>query len=345
MVTPKYKPYFGGASHVFGLIAENLVAKYGDEVRVLTSSAKEYSGMHKGVKIRRLFPYFTKKWQKILFAPIGFLMVFFYFLKNSRKFDVVESHTVGEICLFSQIMAKLFRKKLVKHVIDMHTSKRLLKWPKADRYINCGTVITDKMIKAGIPRTRIHEINLPIVSNSNKNYNKNKKGAKIFMFVGEVSKKKGVKDLLSAMYYLPKTGESADIELHIAGTGPMSKKIEKAAKHDERIVCHGHMHHNNVINMMKHTDVLVHPTYDDVMPLTVLEAMMMGNAIITRDVGEIKKNVNGAGIFVHNREELLQAMKDVIEKDPVDKKKKALKQFAEYSEQDVYGLNRKAVLF
>ncbi len=343
-VTPKYLPLPGGASHVFSMIAENLVKKYNDEVYVLTSSDKStkgYNEVHKGVQIKRLFPYFTNKWKKTLFSPIAFLRVFSYFLKNRKKFDIVESHTVGEICLFSQIMAKLFGKKLVKHAIDMHTPKWFLNWPKADVYVNCGSVITDKMVKNGVPRSKIYEINLPIVATGNKDYPKNAKGAKIFLFVGELSKNKGVKDLLYVLRYLPK---SDDIEFHIVGTGSFQSQIEEIARHDSRIKYHGYKPHEHVINMMKHTDVLVHPSYDDVMPLSILESMMMGNAIIARDVGEIKKIVDGAGTFVKTKEELLEAVKSMMEKDPVDKKKKALKQFQEYSEKDVYEMNRKAML-
>lgn len=350
VVSAKYPPYSGGAAQVFSLIAENLAKIYKDDVYVLTSTVsndhKNYADVVGGVPVTRLFPYFTKKWKKIIFLPLSAIAVLGYFLKNSRKFDVVETHTVGEICLLSQIMAKIFRKRLVKHVIDMHTSTRLLKWPRADRYVNCGSVITDKMVAAGIPRTAIYEANLPIAIAENKGYNKNASGARIFLFVGELSKQKGINDLLYVMRYLPKSADKDDdIEMHIVGDGPLQNEVMQASREDSRIHYHGQLDHDRVINMMKHSDVLVHPTYDDVMPLSILEAMMMGNAIITRDVGEIKKNVNGAGIFVRNKEQLLQAMQKVTERDPVEQKTKSLRQFSDYVDDNAYEANHRAVMF
>jgi len=350
VVTPKYPPQSGGAAHVFSLIAENLVRNYNSQVYVLTSSCRgcqDHEGLVNGVPVKRLFPYFERRWQKLLFSPITFLLVFLYFLRNHNKFDVVETHTVGEICFFSQIMAKVFKKKLVKYIIDMFAFNSLLKWPKADRYINCGSVITKKMLSFGIPEEKIYEIKVPIVPVRVATKVRRAKGPIKFVFLGELSQIKGVEDLLYAVRNLLDKYDSGDMEMHIAGSGPLRDAVLDASKTDNRIRYHGRMAHEKVIDLLKQTDVLIYPAYSDVMSLTILEAMMTGNMIIASDVGEIKKNVGNAGIIIQpgDKTALKNAMEYVLEKDITKIKANALKQFSKYTAEDVYARNLEAVSF
>ncbi|MFH1420535.1 MAG: glycosyltransferase family 4 protein [Candidatus Aenigmatarchaeota archaeon] len=344
IVTPKYPPQPGGASYVFSMIAEKLASyEYGGNyVEVLTSSQNGLPNKEtrNGVRITRLFPYYESKWSKIVHLPFTFMETLGYFLKNHNKFDVVETHTVGEICVFSQIMAKLFEKKLVKHALDMSMSKFWLKHPKADSYINCGTVMTKRMINFGLPMDKIHEIRLPIVRIKNKTYKKT--GKKIFLFIGEVSQRKGIKDLLDVM----KEITTKNFELWIVGSGPMVDDVKTAVQVDKRIKYLGLIEHDKVIELMKKTDALVHPTYADVMPLTILEAMMMGNAIISSDIGEIRKNVSDAGLFIQSGDKtaLKNAIELTLKKDLAKMKRNALKRFALYAEEDVYRRNLEAVM-
>ncbi len=336
-VTPKYPPQFGGAAYVFSLIAENLKNKI--DVSVVTSSEKwpEY-GIVNGVRVLRLFPYFEKAYTKLLFLPFTFLLAFAFFLLNFRKFDVVETHTVGELCLFSQFFAKIFRKKLVKHVIDMGTPSFLLKHPMAEKYVCCGKVIADKFRMVGISEERIADVHLPIMRSEKEKKPVNSK--RRLAFVGEVSERKGVGDILGM---LPAVKD--DFELLFIGTGPLQEKLAEAGKADKRIKYLGRLDHNKVIEVLKTTDALIHPTYSDVMPLSILEAMMLGNAIISTDVGEIRKTVGRGGIIIKPGD--VKALEDAfiyfLRNDLSGMKETAKANFEKYAEEDVYQMHLKVL--
>lgn len=329
MVTPKYPPQFGGAAHVFSMIAEHLKEKI--DVIILTSTETGFLKAEKrnGIKVIRLFPYFEKLYSKMLMLPLTFLLTLTFFALNFRKFDIVETHTVGELCIFSQFFSKLFRKKLVKHVIDMGTPPFLLKHPRADKYICCGTTIANKFRGIGIDEERIEDIHLPIVRVLGDGVTNKKRR---LAFIGEISKQKGVEDILAVVGNI-----KDDFELLFIGTGPM----QEALGSDRRIKYLGRMDHDKVVEILKTTDALIHPTYSDVLPLSILEAMMLGNVIIATDIGEIKKTVGKGGIIIKPgaREALEDAIIYLLKNDLTGMKETAKANFEKYAEEDVYKRN------
>jgi len=332
IVTPKYPPQFGGAAHVFSLIAEHLKRKI--EVSVLTSSENGFiqADFINGVRVTRLFPYFGSIMKKLAFLPLTFMLTFSYFLLNARKFDVVETHTVGELCIFSQFFAKLFRKKLVKHVIDMGTPPFLLRHPIAEKYICCGQTIANKFRRIGIGEERIADIHLPVVKVEKGKITS--KERKCFTFIGEISKQKGVEDLLDVVKQT-----KGSFEVLFIGSGPLEKEVRES--HDKRIRYLGHLPHDEVINILKTTDALIHPTYSDVLPLSILEAMMLGNVVVASDIGEIKKTVGKGGIIIRagDKAALRNAVNFLLENDLTEMKETAKANFEKYAEEDVYGRN------
>ncbi|MBI2075743.1 MAG: glycosyltransferase family 4 protein [Candidatus Aenigmarchaeota archaeon] len=332
IVTPKYPPQFGGAAYVFSLIAEHLKEK--TDVSVLTSSEKGFIEAEKrnGVKVVRLFPYFEKLYTKLILSPLTFLLTLSFFLLNSRKFDVVETHTVGELCIFSQFFAKIFRKKLVKHVIDMGTPPFLLRHPVAEKYICCGQVIANKFRRIGIGEERIEDIHLPIIKSRKEQEVKNK--IRKLAFIGEISKQKGIEDILFVLGSI-----KDDFEMLFIGTGHLEDEVRNSK--DNRIKYLGRLEHDKVIELLKTTDVLIHPTYSDVLPLSILEAMMLGNAVISTDIGEIKKTVGKGGIIIKagDRKGLEDAIIYVLRNDLAAMKAAAKANFEKYAEEDVYKRN------
>lgn len=334
IVTPKYPPQFGGAAYVFSLIAEHLKDK--TEVLVLTSSGKRIieTETRNGIKVVRLFPYFEKFYIKLLMLPITFLLTFSFFLLNFRKFDIVETHTVGELSVFSQFFSKIFRKKLVKHVIDMGTPPFLLKHPMAEKYICCGQTIANKFRRIGISDDRITDIHLPIIRSAKEKEPNNT--IRRFAFIGEISERKGVHDILAVLSSIKE-----DFEMLFIGTGPLQEILKERNKSDSRIKYLGLLGHEKVIEILKTTDALLHPTYSDVLPLSILEAMMLGNAILSTDIGEIKKTAGKGGIIIKpgDREALEDAIIYLLKNDLTRMKETAKANFEKYAEEDVYKRN------
>lgn len=107
------------------------------------------------------------------------------------------------------------------------------------------------------------------------------------LFVGNLDERKGVTDLLNAMA-LPGLGVS-NIELVFAGGGDVQGYTAKATALglEKRVRFAGWSTQEEVARLMAQADVLVLPSYDEGLPLVILEAMANGVAVVCSPVGEI----------------------------------------------------------
>lgn len=108
------------------------------------------------------------------------------------------------------------------------------------------------------------------------------------LFLGNLSERKGVSDLLQA---LSRSYQAANgcIDAVFAGGGDISAYTEKAQKLGvasyTRFV--GWADQSQAAQWMASADVLVLPSYDEGLPLVILEALANGVAVICTPVGEI----------------------------------------------------------
>lgn len=105
-------------------------------------------------------------------------------------------------------------------------------------------------------------------------------GQKInLLYLGRLSKEKGVLDLLKLFKNLP---NKESFELHIVGDGPLmgaAKQISTDA------VFHGHQ--NDPTAFLMNADVLVLPSHSEGMPISMMEALSLGLIVIANPVGAI----------------------------------------------------------
>ncbi|MEO8012547.1 glycosyltransferase family 4 protein [Polaromonas sp.] len=107
------------------------------------------------------------------------------------------------------------------------------------------------------------------------------------LFLGNLSERKGVSDLLQALA-LP--GFDIDrLEVTIAGGGDIAAYQATALELgiDGFICFAGWSDQPQVSKLMAQTDVLVLPSYDEGLPLVILEALANGVAVVCTPVGEI----------------------------------------------------------
>jgi glycosyltransferase involved in cell wall biosynthesis len=107
------------------------------------------------------------------------------------------------------------------------------------------------------------------------------------LFLGNLSERKGVSDLLQA---LARPGfEGASLEVVLAGGGDIAGYRAKAHAMglDERVKFAGWCDQQQVARLMAQADVLVLPSYDEGLPLVILEALAHGVAVVCTPVGEI----------------------------------------------------------
>ena len=107
------------------------------------------------------------------------------------------------------------------------------------------------------------------------------------LFVGNLSERKGVTDLLKA---LSSPGfEDLPLELVLAGDGDLRsyQDIANALGLEKKVRFTGWVGQGEVAELMAQADVLVLPSYDEGLPLVILEALGNGVAVVCTPVGEI----------------------------------------------------------
>ena len=110
---------------------------------------------------------------------------------------------------------------------------------------------------------------------------------KRLLFVGNLSERKGVTDLLTALS-LPGF-EDLPLELVLAGEGDIPGYQAKANSLglEKKVRFAGWVGQADVANLMAQADLLVLPSYDEGLPLVILEALGNGVAVVCTPVGEI----------------------------------------------------------
>ena len=112
-------------------------------------------------------------------------------------------------------------------------------------------------------------------------------GIRRVLFLGNLSERKGVSDLLQALA-LPGF-EDLRLEVTFAGGGDLQAYRAKAQRLgiDSFVRFEGWSEQRQVARLMAKTDVLVLPSYDEGLPLAILEALANGVAVVCSPVGEI----------------------------------------------------------
>ena len=117
-----------------------------------------------------------------------------------------------------------------------------------------------------------------------------------FLFLGRLGKRKGTYDLVEAMDVAAK--ENHQIKLIMAGDGEIEKVKQlirdKGLSNNIEVV--GWIDFEEKINLLKKTATVVLPSYNEGLPMAILEGMAAGKAIISTTVGaipEVVKEKNG----------------------------------------------------
>lgn len=120
-----------------------------------------------------------------------------------------------------------------------------------------------------------------------------------FLFLGALIRRKGVVDLLEAVNKMKNKGVS-DFRLLIAGSGADEQRLKEYAQTNGLQDCVeflGWITKEQKPELLKKSDVLVLPSYNEGLPIAILEAMSYSLPIISTDVGSIaeavKENENG----------------------------------------------------
>ena len=139
-----------------------------------------------------------------------------------------------------------------------------------------------------------------------------------FLFLGALIKRKGVADLLAAVNQMKKQGISK-FRVLIAGSGEEEQQLKDYVKINglqNHVFFRGWITKEQKPELLQKSDVLVLPSYNEGLPIAILEAMSYGLPIISTKVGSIaeavKENENGFLIEPGDVDALTCAMTNLI---------------------------------
>lgn len=139
-----------------------------------------------------------------------------------------------------------------------------------------------------------------------------------FVFLGKINKRKGIFDLLTAFANL-KPDCRNKVELVLAGTGEVEEAQNLATQLgiQEQVVFPGWIGQQQRDQLLAQSHVMLLPSYNEGLPMAILEAMSWGLPVITTPVGGIpeviKQGETGLLVNPGNIQELTDAMQSLIE--------------------------------
>ncbi|HIF9450942.1 TPA: glycosyltransferase family 4 protein [Photobacterium damselae] len=205
--------------------------------------------------------------------------------------------------------AKILRKKVVQHIHGSRLIFNILKTNMVFRFLSKVNIkLTDRFIVLSksifdIYRDYIPECKMVVCLNGVKMQDKKKikdKTTVNVLFLSNLMKDKGILDLFSMIEKYPQK----NISFNFAGAiEPELKAIcdEFFVKNKKNCTYHGIVFGKDKDCLFKNADIFLLPSYDEGIPLSILEAYSYSCAVITTRVGGIPDifNENENGIFVN----------------------------------------------
>lgn len=141
----------------------------------------------------------------------------------------------------------------------------------------------------------------------------------IFLYVGRIEQRKGLKTLLQACAILKNQGYS-NYTLLIVGKGPQREELEAFVKEQnlqEQVSWQGWVEYKLLGAYFQQADVFVFPTFEDVWGMVVPEAMVFGKPILCSSGAAARELIaegeNGYIFDPHNPEQLAEQMRRFLE--------------------------------
>ena len=295
IISPTFSGIGGIAQHVRGL--NQYLTNSGNQVDVL-SSDNSFTIPIKGLK-----------------NP-SFMISSSLKTKFMKHHDIVHAHNIPSAKAMKNAKGKkiLTLHGIFSEQIDMLHGKTTGKFSKkyensALQWADVITVVSkdaqEHYKKLGFNTHHIlNAINIDSLPTSEK-----KMFEKQIIYVGRLSKEKGILELLSIMKELP-----ADVNLLIVGNGPEENKV-KLASEQENIHYFGYLPPEQTIPLIRGSDILIQPSLIEGISTSILEAMACKTAIIATDIrgnNEILTNEKTA-ILVKNHNDIIPTVTKLFE--------------------------------
>jgi len=182
----------------------------------------------------------------------------------------------GEICENPRVPCKLYN-RIQKHILD----------DKPDIVTAPSGFIMKQLEKAGL-FSDARKIVLPNPVETETQPVEKSYDTLDILFVGSLSRHKGPDILIRAFREL----ENDNLKLHILGKGPDEDELRKLAEGDDRIMFHGFLSGDELMDMYQRANMTVLPSicYDN-SPMVIYESLMNSTPVIASRIGGIPELV------------------------------------------------------
>ena len=246
------------------------------------------------------------------------------FKKEIDNFDIVHIHMASRRSTFRKgkyvRIAKSKNKKVILHI---HGAEYKLFYNECDEkqkeYVKETLALSDKVIVLSEEwkdyfKNLVDEEKIVVIYNSiviPENFEKNLDTNKL-LFLGRIGQRKGIYDLIEVIEALKEI--YPDIKLFVGGDGEVEKlkEIINEKKLEQNIEYIGWISGKKKEDLLKECSFYILPSYNEGMPMSLLEGMAYKNVVISTRVGGIPKvienNKNGILINPGDKEKLQQEL-------------------------------------
>lgn len=272
----------------------------------------------------------SNKINQVLFFIISFIRIIYYLIfKNISIFHIhlSERGSFTRKCYVSKL-AKLFNKKIVIH---MHGAefKEFYYISNADKKLKIINFLkdADKVIVLGESWKNFiynldNEIKIEVMPNFVKSVSEivkfDYKKIRI-VFLAVLIKRKGIFDLIESINLLIKEDSSKQLEVIIAGSGKEQEEAIKRVKElnlEDIFIFTGWVDDNKKMEILLKSQIFVLPSYNEGLPVSILEAMSCGLPVVSTNVGSIEDAVindyNGIIVNPGDINSLKEALRSLI---------------------------------
>lgn len=280
----------------------------------------------------------TYQWILLYIISLFKILYFCLFEKNSIYHIHVSYKGSFYRKLIIVMLLKLFNKKVIMH---FHGSESKIFYDNLSKGIKKGmrslffrnidiAIVLSKSWKdyfsKFIDENKIEVLNnaVAIPEEENKDFEKLR-----ILFLGRFGQRKGIYDLIDVLDDLSKN-YNLDIEVALGGDGEIEKVNQLIQeKNLSNVKNLGWINSIDKIKLLKEANLFVLPSYNEGLPMAILEAMSYKCAVISTNVGGIpevvKHNKNGFLIEAGDKESLKSYILSL------EKEKNTLKSMGEYS--------------
>lgn len=235
---------------------------------------------------------------EIFYFLVQYIRIFYYVI--FRKFDYLYLHTAERGSFYRKaILVHTFKRFNIKTVMHHHAAefeqfynglseKRKSYINETLQMVDLNIVLSKKlvnMITDKAPNANVKVLYNAVDTFSNNPYNVKAKG---ILFLGRLGERKGIYDLIDTIAEIDKILPN-DIHFYFCGDGEIENVKRAIIKKNisNRIVKVGWINGDEKKRILKDTMINVLPSYNEGLPMTILETMAYGIPNISTNIASI----------------------------------------------------------